>query len=220
MSVVNTNNILKELVNSLRSSDVLTITERGVITKTDTFSAAGGPETFNLTVTNCKNVRSVTHEGDTLSFGTDYILNYNATNNIGSVSVLKTLTEDDEIKVTYDYGNGDRIYPDWARPDITISSVPRINFNFVTKETSLIAVGGVESFNPRMQFDIFDTNVYDIQEKETKLRQWVKDNHQDLYYSNILRSVGGLPYEVVREEGKNKIFKLSIDILNELNIER
>lgn len=220
MSVVNTNNILKELVNSLRNSNVLTITERGVATKSDTFTAVGGAQTFTLTVSNCKNVRSVTQNGVALSFVTDFTLNYNATGNIGTVTISKVLTVGDAIVITYDYGTGDRIYPDWARPDITISSVPRLNFNFVTKETKLIAVGGIESFSPRMQFDIYDTNVYNIQEKETKLRQWVKDNQQGLYYSNILRTIGGIPYEVVREEGKNKIYKLSIDVMNELNIER
>jgi hypothetical protein len=54
----------------------------------------------------------------------------------------------------------------------------------------------------------------------TNLRQFIKNKQQGLYYSNILRIVGGRPYELIREEGKNKIYKMDLDVKNELNIER
>jgi hypothetical protein len=219
MSTINYNYILSEILNELRSADILTISERGMTTKTDTFSAAGGSETFTLTETSAKNIRTVKQNDVDLVFGTDYLFGY-TNGNITTVVVSKVLIEDDEIKITYDYGLGDKIYSDFARPDISISSFPRIGFNFVTMDTEIIAIDAVQSFNPRIQFSIWDYSKEGLLDKMTALRAFIKDNEQGLYYSNILRIVGGTSFDIVRDEGKSKIYKMDLDIINELNIER
>jgi hypothetical protein len=220
MSTINYNFILLELLNELRNEDILSIAERGVTTTTDSFDAAGGAEVFTLTESGVKNVRSVVHEGTTLSFGTDYTFNYTL-GNIVSVSVSKELTLNDEVDIAYDYGTTDGVYSDWSRPDLTLSSYPRLSFNYVTLDTEVIAVGGVQSFNPRIQFRIMDFGVENTQNKMNTLRSYLKTKQQGLYYSNILRIVGGTPCDLVRDEGKgNKIYQMNIDVINELNIER
>lgn len=115
MATINYNNILLELLNELRSADILSLTERGLATKTDSFTAAGGAQTFTLTETSCKNVRWVKQAGVSLSYGTDYAFNYSASKNISAVVVSKSLTLGAKITISYDYGTGDKIYPDFAR---------------------------------------------------------------------------------------------------------
>jgi len=220
MATINYNNILLELLNELRSADILSITERGLATKTDSFTAAGGAQTFTLTETSCKNVRWVKQAGVSLSYGTDYAFTYSASKNISAVVVSKSLTLGAKITISYDYGTGDKIYPDFARPYISISSFPRISFNYINGDTEVIAVDGVQAFSPLMQFTIYDYGVEALHTKMTNLRQFIKNKQQGLYYSNILRIVGGRPYELIREEGKNKIYKMDLDVKNELNIER
>lgn len=220
MSTINYNYILLELLNELRNGDILSISERGVATATDNFTAAGGAEVFTLTKSGVKNVRSVVHEGTTLTYGTDYLFNYTL-GNISSVSVSKVLTLDDEVDINFDYGTTDGVYIDWSRPDLTLSSYPRLSFNYVTLDTEVIAVGGVQAFSPRIQFRIMDFGVENTQSKMTVMRALLKDKQQGLYYSNILRIVGGTPCDLVKDEGKgNKIYQMNIDIIDELNIER
>ncbi len=220
MATINYNNIVLELLNGLRSSDVLSLTERGVSTQTDSFIAEGGSETFTLTKTNCKNVRSVTVESVALTFGKDYTLTYNALGNISEVVVTKTLTETDQVVIIYDYGTGDKIYPDLPKLEIAITSFPRMGFRFISMDTEQIAVGGVRAFSPRIQIRIVDYKVETLLTKMNTLRSWLKTNEQGLYYSNILRTVGGSGWDLLREEGKNKLYGMDLDIINELNIER
>ena len=58
MSIINNNRVKDEIVSFLRNSDLLTISQRGVTTQTDSFVATAGQTVFTLTKNNLRKRRS------------------------------------------------------------------------------------------------------------------------------------------------------------------
>ncbi len=209
-----------EFLNLLRQSDIISVSERGLATITDSFTATGGSEVYTLTNSNTKDVKEVKVNSNTISFGSDYVFNYNAPNNIDAVSVLLILNAGDIVEITYDYGNGDSIYPDFGKAIVTLNKYPRMGFGFIDAPTEVLAVNGVYTTSFRIQIDIWDKNKNNLDNRISQLRTLIKNNTTSLYYSNVLRIVGQRDTDYTDESGKTKIYKCSLDIMNELNIER
>ena len=96
---LNITNIKTELVNFLRNSDIFTITQRGVTTYSDTgtFTAAS-THTLGNTPTTSKNVRSVVVGGTTLTYGSEYTVNFST----GVISFVAAQTG--VYTISYDSG--------------------------------------------------------------------------------------------------------------------
>ena len=216
MGYISQDNLLNEFVNLLRNEDILSTSQRSVTTTTNSFtSSVTGSETFVLDKTNAKNIRSVTYDGNTLTYVSDYTFDLDAY----SVTLLNVVPGKDVV-VSFDYGTGDHVYPDFPRLDLTISSFPRIGFGIYGFTSSLAGFGKVLKSNWR-----FDVRVYAKSTKQADtmidaLRQTIITNYTNLKYCSYIypgnvKDLG--MYET--EKGKNKIYVKGIDVFSSNNYE-
>ena len=134
---LNLQNIKTELVNFIRNQDVLTISQRGVTTYSDTGTFAGDSSyTLANSPTSARNIRSVVVAAVTLSYGADYTVNFNT----GVISF--TVAQTGAYTIGYDSGSTDKIHPDFPRDDLTINSYPRIAVDIVGVSTDPFGIGG------------------------------------------------------------------------------
>ena len=174
---LNLTNIKTELENFIRNSDVLTITQRGVTTSTDTGTFAGD-STYTLATnpTLVKNVRSVTR-GTLLTYGEDYTVNFVT----GVISF--TVAQTGSYTIIYDQGSGDSIYTDFPRDDLNISSYPRIAIDFSGIPADAFGIGGNELIsNPRIVIVIYADNVTNIDTYTQTIKDDMKTNSKLFYY--------------------------------------
>ena len=219
MGYISLLNIKRELLNIIRNSDVLSTTVRGVTTKTDSFTASGGAETFTLTETVCRNIRSVKVNSTAINFGYDYTINY--TNNNPVSVTITSLTASDDVDIEYDYKStaGSKIFPDYPRQDLTLSSYPRIGFDYsnYTKETA--GFGNVNKSDIEFIIKILSTSTQKCDEYSDSLNEYIIDNQNSFYYLDHIKPIEITPIEPVSERGKNKVFQSSMRIIARNNYE-
>jgi hypothetical protein len=145
MTTISLENIREELCQVMRSGDILTISVRGVTTATQT--ATGAPAQTTLTLLNLpvRNIRIFTKDAVTQRFLTDYTINYTT-----GVITFSALTGGEALSVTYDYGNGDKIYPDMPRDDLTLESFPRVGIELTSSSTTPLGLGGMTHISDLM----------------------------------------------------------------------
>jgi hypothetical protein len=219
MSYISLVNVKKEFLNFLRNADILSTTERGVTTTTDSFTASGGEEEFTLTNSIVRNVRSITVNGTAISFGKDYTLNY-TNNNITSITIY-TLSASDSIVVTYDYKatSGSSIYPDYPRQDLKLSSYPRVGFDIIDYDKETGAMGNVNISNIAILVKILSSGTLTNDEYLDNLNQAVIDNQTNFYYLSYIKPIRIEPNIPVSERANNKIFQVSMRIMARNNYE-
>lgn len=132
-------NIADEILMVLRNSDILSISVRGVTTKTDSFTATAGQTIFTLTNTRVKNVRTITKNSVAIKYLRDYTINFET----GVLTLLSGATLNDSVSITYDYGASDKIYSDMPRDDLTLQSFPRISIELTSSNTNPLDLGGM-----------------------------------------------------------------------------
>ncbi|KKL79038.1 hypothetical protein LCGC14_2018830 [marine sediment metagenome] len=179
---LNLTNIKTEIENSIRSADILTITQRGVTTSTDTgtFSSAD-THTLGTNPTLVKNVRSVTR-GTLLTYGEDYTVNFVT----GVISF--TTTQDGSYTIIYDQGSGDSIYTDFPRDDLNISSYPRIAIDFSGIPTDAFGIGGTDLISsPRIAMVIYADNVNNIDAYTQSIKDHMKTNAKSFFYLRYIK---------------------------------
>jgi len=179
---LNLTDIKTELINSIRSSDVLSISQRGVSTETDTGTFAGD-STYTLATnpTLVKNIRSVTR-GTLLDYGTDYTLNFVT----GVISF--TVAQTGSYTIIYDQGSGDSIHPDFPRDDLDISSYPRIAVDFSGIPTDAFGIGGTDLISsPRIAMVIYADNVNNIDTYTQSLKDYMKTNAKSFFYLRYIK---------------------------------
>ncbi len=179
---LNLTDIKTELINSIRSADILTISQRGVTTSTDTGTFAGD-STYTLATnpTLVKNIRSVTR-GTLLDYGADYTVNFVT----GVISF--TVAQTGSYTIIYDQGSGDSIYPDFPRDDLDISSYPRIAVDFSGIPTDAFGIGGTDLIsNPRIAMVIYDDNVNDIDGYTQSIKDYMKTNAKSFFYLRYIK---------------------------------
>jgi len=174
---LNLTNIKTELLNFIRNADVLTTTQRGVTTSTDTGTFdADETHTLGTNPTLVKNVRSVTR-GTLLVYGQDYTVNFET----GVISF--TTAQTGSYTIIYDQGSGDSIYPDFPRDDLTISSYPRIAVDFSGIPADAFGIGGTDLISsPRFVIVIYANNVTDIDTYTQTIKDDMKTNSKLFYY--------------------------------------
>jgi hypothetical protein len=215
MGYIEQTKLVNEFINFLRSSDILTTTQRSVTTVSEDFTTTEtGAETITLDKVTVKNIRSVVYNGATLTYGTDYTYDIdNATVTISNVVPDKTVT------VSYDYGT-DHVHPDFPRMDLTISSFPRVGFGVYGFKSSLAGFGNVLKSNWRFDVRVYGTSAEQTDELIDALRTAVIDARNSLYYCSYIYpgQVLDLSYYET-EKGNNKIYVKSIDVFSENNYE-
>ena len=216
MGYINTNNVINEFLNFLRNSDILSVSTRGVTTVTDSNTAAGGAETFTLDNSNAKNIRWVKDNGVALTYGTDYTLNLDS----AQVIISKVLTLGHTITISNDYGSGDHIYPDFARPDLNISSFPRIGFGIFGLTTEKGGFGNVNRSSWRFQVNVYGTSEKATNQYIDTLREKVIAAQTSLYYINYMYPKNRLDLGMMeKSKGKDKIYILGLECETRNNYE-
>ena len=182
---LNLQNIKKELVNFIRNSDVLTISQRGVTTYSDTGTFAGESSyTLVSNPTTAKNVRSVVVAAVTLSYGADYTVNF-------STGVITfTVAQTGAYTIGYDSGSSDKIYPDFPRDDLTIGSYPRIAVDIVGVNTDAFGIGGTKFIsNITFTIVVYDDNADDIDTVIQSIRDALISNTKSFNYISFVKPV-------------------------------
>lgn len=223
MSYLDLTEIKEELVVFLRNQDVLSTSVRGVTTDTDdTFDGDDSTTQFLINRTNVKNIRSISVGGQSQSLGTDYTVDYSY-NDSGTIKCQITFTSapatgTGNITLSYDYGT-DKIYPDHPRPELTISSYPRIAVTILGMDNEEVALGG-GTIRTNMTFSvaIYDDSESNVDAIVELVRQAFMNNKKNFYYLRFITPVGLGPMVLSPERG-DKIVSRTIDFIAPLNIE-
>ena len=203
---MNIQNIKNEQVQFLRNQDVFSTTIRGTTTRTDT-GTFDADETHTLAnaPTTVKNVRSVTR-GDLLVYGTDYTVNFLT----GVISF--TTAQTGTYTISYDNGP-DKIFPDFPRNDLTISSFPRIALDIMNVGMDNFGIGGSQ-FISDVAFTIvvYDDNSNDLDGYIQTIKDLYVNNAKSFYYLKFIKPTLIGP-TINSADKKDEIMQKNIDIL-------
>ena len=222
MGYISLVDVKHEMLNFIRNSDVLSTTERGVTTTSEDFTASGGAEDFTLTQTTTRNVRSVTDNTVSLTFGTDYTFTWDTTTGyITEIKVTKTLIAGHTIAVSHDYKvtSGSAIYPDYPRQDLTLASYPRIGFDILNYSKSTGGFGNVNTSELEFLLKILSSKTKSNDTYLDTLNQKVIAGQNSFYYLNHIKPTSITANIPVSMRGNNKIFEVSMRILSKYNFE-
>lgn len=199
-------NIKQELVVLLRNADLISISDRGVTTQTDsgTFTAAL-THTLGTSPTLCKNVRSVVVGGSTRVFGDDYTVNYTT----GLITF--TVAQTGAYTISYDTGNTDRIYPDFPQPHLKVSQFPRIAVDIIGSSSNEFGIGAeVTQSEYTISVVCYDKDQTDVEDLVSGVKSLIMSNKKNLYYSAFITPTNVGPL-LVSEFGDNKILQRNQD---------
>lgn len=216
MGYILLNEVRLEFINFLRNSDVFTNSERNVTTATESFTASGGAEIFTVSNANCKNIRSVKQNGTALTYYTDYTIDLDN----AQVSVSKSLTASDDIDIEYDYGT-DAIFPDFPRPDISLSSFPRMAFMIYNYLSEIAGAGNVLNTSFTIQINIYDKSSEALDDKIDSLRQSVISAQTSLKTVAYMYPTNVMDLGVFKADtsGKKKILARGLELEFKNNFE-
>lgn len=211
-------NVRKELVEFLRNSDILTITERGVTTESDTGTFASD-STHLIDDATVKNIRSITVGGSPIALGTDYTTDMDFDDS-GTRKCKFTFTsaQTGDFVISYDTGS-DKIYPDFPRDDLSISSFPRIAVDTQDSTSDSFGIGG-NDYITDMGITVvgYAKTTQKIDDIITKVRTAIITNNQNFFYLKFIKPVGKGPI-LSDPEGKKEIFSRNVDFLSKFNVE-
>lgn len=171
MTTIDILKIRQELVTFLRNQDLMasktqtSVEVRGVTTFTETFTLLAAQTDFFLPEAGLKNVRSVELNSVPLDYGKQY--DYDIETQIVVVSATTVAT--DVIEVVYDAGSGDKIYPDYPRLDLDLTSYPRIGFDDISHANDEQALNA-----GLIQTDILFSLIVYADKKRTVLEIWTR----------------------------------------------
>ena len=218
MSVFNRINTKNEFLNFLRTSDVFSTTVRGVTTVTDSGTTSEtGDEIITLDNSTVKNIRAVTYDGSTISYGTGYTFDIDA----GTVTLLSVATSK-AYTIQYDYGTSDKIYPDYPRPDLDLSSYPRIGFDIYAQNSEIAGFGNVNKINFRFMINIYASTNLLVEEYIDTLRVAIVNGQKSLYTISYMYPLNEIETQPIDTNNKNKkifmgTFDVQVDNLYEIN---
>jgi len=217
-TVLNYNKIKEELAFFIRNNNVLTTTQREVTTATATGTFAAATNLI-ISVTNVKNVRSVTVGGALLVYGTDYTVDVNY-NNAGVISCKLTFTvaQTGVYSIPYDYGT-EHVWTDIPQRTTTISDFPIIGMQIIGEDSVDADIPGeVQLTNFSISVIVYGPSTRDIDDIIGTLKALFIANKKDFYYNKYLQPIALgpiLPFGPT----SNKIFQRSYDLLSQYNEE-
>ena len=195
MARADTFNIKKELTNFFRNTDIFSTTDRGVTTTTETFTGDGTTKVFTLSHTNLKNVRYVKLAGTEKRYGFDYDINFEGEldeGSAGSIIMKCTPQNGESLEVKYDYGNSDKIFPDYPRNDLSLSSYPRFGFDIIDISSKPSSIGGCSTISDIL----IEFVIYARDQKTCEIYAWKFDNCIYANRKNFYNFAFIVPYTV------------------------
>lgn len=219
MAYINESEIIEEMVVFLRNSDIFTTNERGVTTTTVTASLSNDL-TYNITLGGVRNIRSVSVGGSSKSFGTDYTVAY-GTSSTAPTTITFGTTQTGTLNTSVDYGNTDKIFPDFPRPDLSLSSFPRLAVDVLDSLTESGGFGNVNKSEINFTIVVYDDSAKSVRSYIDTIREKVIDAQNSFYYLKLVKPkrIGPI-IKSAFEKGKDKIVQKNIDIVSPLNYEK
>ena len=213
MSVINQEDVLNEVVISLRNADVLSTTIRGVTrtTKTDTLVAKN---TIIIGRNNVKNIKNITINATPY---TDYTVNYDD----GSCTITLGSNQTGTSIVTYDYGT-DKIFTGYPRNDLNLDSFPRISVEYIDITSESGGFGNVNRNKHDISILMYSTNKKEIRNTITLIRTWCINNQNSLSTLRLIKPVMMGPLVLAGEfaKFKDKVMKQNFDFAGLLSYEK
>lgn len=217
-SILNYNNIKKEIAFWLRNSDVFSIATRSVTTDTATGTFASD-STHLINVSNIKNIRSVVVASVTLNYGTDYLYDIDY-NDSGTIKTRITFTnaQTGAYTITYDYGV-DRIFPDLPKKEISVSDFPRIGMQIIGENSEDNELGGgSEIVDISFSIIVYSPKTEDIDDYIAAIKNQMIQDKKNFYYSVYIKKLSAGPLTKFID-GRDKIWQRNIDYMSMLNEE-
>ena len=196
-----------EMINFLRNSDVFTIAERGVTTKTDTGTfTTETTYTVSTSPTKLKNIRSV-FVGTTLKYGRDYSFSFET----GVISFVSA--QNGAYTIIYDYGNTEKIYPDFPRDDLQLSSYPRLAVDIIDKIEDVFGVGGDLFIADTLFTIVLYSESYDYLESHlVTIEQLLRTNAKNFYNTPFVKPIGRGP--ILKSDNRSQVLlQCNVDCL-------
>lgn len=211
--IIDEQKISDEILNMLRSADILTTTEREVTTVTETLTAVdGGDITFDLQP-ELKNIRSVKKNTTYLKYGRDYLPDF--INN--GLTIYDA--EVGDYEVVYDKGTTDKICSDFPRADLNIESYPRITFGIYSIASDAGGFGNVNVSDINLQINAYDFTVYKVRQLMTSIRNVIITNQTTLHFLSYIKPGAQRQETVIKERTKGRVLMKSMDFYSRFNYE-
>lgn len=139
MSTLDLQQVRDELCNFLRQGDVLSTSVRGVSRVTSSYSVGVGGESAHTFTGNIpvRDFKVLTVDAIPKYFLRDYTMNWNT----GVLTWNTPLTNGQVVVYQLDFGSGDKIFPDYPREDLTLTSFPRVGIEITSVSTSPLEIG-------------------------------------------------------------------------------
>uniref|UniRef100_A0A6M3LDZ8 Tail protein n=1 Tax=viral metagenome TaxID=1070528 RepID=A0A6M3LDZ8_9ZZZZ len=210
--------IKEEIVVYLRNQDILTTTQREVTTTTATGTFAA-TSSLLINKTNIKNIRSIVVVATTLSFGTDYTVDYYY-NDSGTrkCNITFTSAQTGAYVVTYDYGT-DKIFADRPRTELRINQFPRISVEIIgDNNVDADLPGDLEESVISFSITVYDDDSDAIDVYLKSIRTAMIGNKKSFYYLTYARRINTgplLPFPLT----KGKVMLKAVDYLSPFNFE-
>lgn len=200
--------IKKELLIFLRNSDIISISDRGVTTSTDTGTfTADTSYTVSTNPTLLKNIRSIVVGGITLKFGTEYSVNYKT----GEITFIVSQTG--AYTIIYDQGSTDRIYPDYPQPFLKQKDFPRVALDIISGVSNEFGIGAeITQSEYIMSITFYDKDHEDVEEAIALIRGLLMDNKKNFFYIPFL-TVTNMGPLLVSPFGQDKIVQRNQDFM-------
>lgn len=215
MAKISIADIKQELVFFLRNSDVLTITERGVTTATAT-GTFSSDTTLTISRANIKNIRSVTVGGSGLTYGTDYTVNTQYNSNT-QCRITFTEAQTGDYSIPYDYGT-DKIWPDFPRDDLDISSFPRIAIEIISLDSDAFGFGNDNITSVLFTIVVYSKKVTEIDAVLDAVRVAFIDSHKSFTYLTKITPQPTGP--LIKSSNKSQqILQRNLDFISRHNVE-
>jgi len=211
--MVNITRVKQEQVVFLRNNDIFSITERGVTTANAT-GTLSGTKVITISTAAIKNIRSVTVGAVSKYVGTDYTAVYGTTSTIITFGSNQT----GDYSVSHDYGT-DKIYPDFPRDSLSISSFPRIAVDILSVPIDAFGIGG-DTFisDVSMTIIVYDDNSDDLDSYIQTIKDLYVANSKNFYYLSFVKPTLIGP-TINSQDKKDEIMQKNIDILGMFNTE-
>lgn len=220
MSLLNLTNILNEWLFFMRNSDIFSTSTRGVTTTaaTGTFS---GDSSLIISRTNVKNIRSVVVASTTLTYGQDYTVDTEFDNaGTNSCKITFTSSQTGAYTITYDYGS-DKIFPDYPRDDLSISSFPRIATDIISMDSQPLGYGNqttADVTDVTLTALVYSEDQTVVNSTIQSIKEAVKNNENGFYYFKYVRF--SLIGPMIDSGIKQEIVHRNVDFVSSLNVEK
>ena len=145
--------VKQEFLVFLRNSDIIPIATRGVATTTQT-TVLSTTLIHTITTAAVRNIRSISVAATGKSIGTDYTVEYGTSSTAPTIITFGT-TQTGTLSTQFDHGSKDKIYDDFPRPDLSLSSFPRIGFDIFSIDTEPGGFGNVNVSDLRISVVVY-----------------------------------------------------------------